>query len=578
VNRIAVFAILSICGSAQTLRQAADRRIVKAGTAADYDFLTEADYTSVLAREYSQLQPENDMKWSVIHPGPTTYAFGNGDGLVSFAAAHGMAVRGHVLVWHNQNPGWLTNGNFPPDKLSMILEDHINKVMAHYAGKVYAWDVVNEAFNDDGTLRDTIWYNQPGIGLAGTAYIERAFRLARIADPQALLFYNDFSAETLNAKSDAIFAMVKDFKARGVPIDGVGLQLHLTSSGISFPGLDANVKRLTGLGLQVQFTELDVRLPVTNNAASAADLLKQATIYHDVAAVCLKYPLCTAIQTWGFTDKHSWIPGSFPGSGAALPFDAAYQIKPAYTALQAALATTPPVIDAAGLLNAASFTGSGVSPGEIVTLFGANYGPAALVDTQLDSTGRIADDLEGTRLFFDGAPAPVIYSIAGQATFVVPYAVQDKTTTQVQYQYNGIQSNTVTVPVVATEPALFTANSQGSGPGAILNVDYSYNSAANPVAKGGVVLLFGTGEGQTTAPGVDGLLAVPPYPAPLAKVSVTVDGQPADILYAGAAPTLVAGLLQLDVVIPPTASSGAVPVLVTIGNNTSQAGVTVAVK
>src|ERR1700730_4297864 len=104
MNRIAAFAIFSICCSAQTLRQAADRRVIKAGTAADYGFLTEADYTSVLAREYSQLQPENDMKWYVSHPGQTTYAFRNGDGLVSFAAAHGMAVRGHVLVWHNQNP------------------------------------------------------------------------------------------------------------------------------------------------------------------------------------------------------------------------------------------------------------------------------------------------------------------------------------------------------------------------------------------------------------------------------------------------------------------------------------------
>src|SRR5262249_6417155 len=152
------------------------------------------------------------------------------------------------------------------------------------------------------------------------------------ADPKTLLFYNDFGAEPINTKSDAIYAMVKDFKARGVPIDGVGLQMHLTLQGISAPSVAANIKRLTDLGLQVQITEFDVRIPVNSNGqATPADLSSAAQIYQTTATVCLQNPRCTAFQTWGFTDKYSWIPASFPGFGAALPLDASYQGKPSYT-------------------------------------------------------------------------------------------------------------------------------------------------------------------------------------------------------------------------------------------------------
>src|SRR5262249_40944013 len=154
------------------------------------------------------------MKFGPIHPARTTYNFGPADALVAFARTNKMAVRGHTLVWHSQNPGWLTGGGFTPTQLSDILQEHINAVVSHYAGQVYAWDVVNEAFNDNGTLRSTFWSDAPGIGLAGTAYIEQTFRWAHAADPAALLFYNDYSAEQINTKSDAIYKMAQDFKAR----------------------------------------------------------------------------------------------------------------------------------------------------------------------------------------------------------------------------------------------------------------------------------------------------------------------------------------------------------------------------
>lgn len=337
---VAAVLACSVPLAAQPLRELAGQRGVRIGAAVNPSRLSEALYAGTLAREFNQIEPENATKFGPIHPGPASYNFGPPDSIVSFARDHQMAVRGHTLVWHSQNPAWLTSGNYTPEQLASILRDHINTVVGHYAGQVYAWDVVNEAFNDDGALRKTIWSDSPGIGLAGTAYIEQAFRWAHAADPKALLFYNDYSAEHTNAKSDAIYKMAQDFKSRGVPIHGIGLQMHLTDDIGSLTSMESNIKRITGLGLEVQFTELDVRLPIDSSGKPTdAALATQAQIYRDIVALCLKYPLCTAIQTWGFTDRYSWIPGRFRGTGAALEFDAAYQPKPAYDSIQRALQT-----------------------------------------------------------------------------------------------------------------------------------------------------------------------------------------------------------------------------------------------
>jgi endo-1,4-beta-xylanase len=215
-------------------------------------------------------------------------------------------------------------------------------VVKHYAGQVFAWDVVNEGFDEHGRVRNSIWYNQPGIGFANkdTAYIEQAFRWTHEADPHALLFYNEAEAEGLNPKSDAIYAMLKDFKHRGVPIDGVGLQMHITSLEPDLQSIAANMSRIAGLGLQIQITELDVPLAINTGAVSVSalarpeDLDRQAQVYRGVVRICLDNPGCTAIQTWGFTDKYSWIGSHSHGSqGWALPFDRTYRPKPAYNAI-----------------------------------------------------------------------------------------------------------------------------------------------------------------------------------------------------------------------------------------------------
>jgi endo-1,4-beta-xylanase len=217
MNAVRVAALVC-CAAAfgQPLRELADRRGVRIGAAVDPSRLAEPEYAETLAREFNQAEPENMMKFGLIHPAADRYNFAPADAIVAFAREHRMAVRGHTLVWHNQMPPWVAAGNPTPAQLAAILPDHIHSVVGHYAGQVYAWDVVNEAFLDYGSLRGTIWYNTPGVGLEGTGYIERALRWAHKADPKARLFYNDYAAERVNSKSDAIYKMAKDFKGRGV--------------------------------------------------------------------------------------------------------------------------------------------------------------------------------------------------------------------------------------------------------------------------------------------------------------------------------------------------------------------------
>jgi endo-1,4-beta-xylanase len=335
-----------------SLRQAARASGVLIGAAVRPAQLAEAAYASTLAREFNMLEPEDALKWEVVHPEPQRYDFSQADQVVDFARQHDMKVRGHTLVWHRQNPPWLADGKYSSTQLAQILENHIKTVVGRYRGKIFAWDVVNEAFDElhPGELRVTLWRE----GLASSDelkatsnparsqphfYIERCFRWAHEADPQALLFYNEAEAEPLNPKSDAIYAMVRAFRQRGVPIDGVGFQMHIANLRADVESISANIGRFTALGVQVHITELDVALPVdAAGNAPQEDLRRQAEIYRQIAGACLSHPGCTAIQTWGFTDKYSWIGShSKKTQGAALLFDRDYRPKPAYGELRNAL-------------------------------------------------------------------------------------------------------------------------------------------------------------------------------------------------------------------------------------------------
>jgi endo-1,4-beta-xylanase len=311
------------------------------GTAVRGEQLSEPAYAATLAREYNLVEPEDALKWEVLHPHPGAFDFSEADRIVSFARLHGMKVRGHTLVWTHQNPAWLAKGKFSDTGLRSILHEHINRVMEHYRGQILAWDVVNEAVDETGNLRSSLWYDQPGIGFAGqgAAYIEQALRWAHEADPDALLFYNDGGCEAVNRKSDAIFAMVLDFRKRNVPIDGIGLQMHLDLDADPF-SIARNIQRFSDSGLQVHITEADVGVPVDHerHSLNPKNLDRQARLYEAVLTACLMQKRCTVFQTWGFTDKYSWIGSTSRGTkGAALFFDAQYLPKPAYVAARRAL-------------------------------------------------------------------------------------------------------------------------------------------------------------------------------------------------------------------------------------------------
>jgi uncharacterized protein (TIGR03437 family) len=238
-----------------------------------------------------------------------------------------------------------------------------------------------------------------------------------------------------------------------------------------------------------------------------------------------------------------------------------------------------PVISANGILNAASYAAGGVAPGEMITIFGSGLGPATLAPLQTNQQGYVATSLGGTQVLFDGTPAPLIYSLAGQVSAVVPYETFGKSSTKVQVVFQGQSSSTVSLPVVTALPGVFTLDSSGHGPGAIVNQDGTVNSATNPASAGSIVMIFATGEGETNPDGTDGKPDGFPAPTPIAQpVTATIGGANADVQYAGGVAGLVAGFLQVNVRVPSSVPAGsAVPVILSIAGKSSQANVTLAV-
>jgi endo-1,4-beta-xylanase len=300
------------------------------GAAVDAQMLKEDVYSAIVAREFNQITADNAMKFESLQPIRTVYDFKAADRVIEYAQQNGMEVRGHTLVWHNQLPSWVENGNFTRDEMIAILKAHITTVVGHYRGQVAYWDVVNEAVEEDGSLRDTIW-----LRTIGPEYIDMAFQFAHEADPDPKLFYNDYNNEDMGMKSTAVYDLVKGMVERGVPIDGVGLQMHLLlDSPPQTEDVVANMQRLNDLGLDVHITELDVRMRVP---PGENDLSSQAVVYSDMLQACLSVPNCKVFTLWGVSDRFSWIPQFFDGYGSALIFDESFHPKPAYLALLDAL-------------------------------------------------------------------------------------------------------------------------------------------------------------------------------------------------------------------------------------------------
>ena len=338
-------------------------------------------------------------------------------------------------------------------------------------------------------------------------------------------------------------------------------------------------------------------------------VLTQASCMYSVGSTSLLAPasggfFTVSIQAagsscfWAVSGLPAWIAVSSASSGegsatvtlAALPNNSGTSLSATISIAGISVKVTQPSTSTAlppilAVTNAASYATGAVSPGELVTFFGTGMGPATPAYATTDpATGKLATTIGGVQVLFNGTPAPMIYASSLQLSAVVPYEMAPVAQPSVWIKYSNQTSNAYPLTVAGTAPGLFTQNASGSGPGAILNQDNSVNGPKNPAAKGSIVQVYLTGEGQTNPASVTGAITTatlpPPQvtPAPLLGVTVTINGQPAQYAYAGEAPGLVAGMMQLNVQIPANAPSGALPIVVSIGGNTSQNGVTVSVQ
>jgi endo-1,4-beta-xylanase len=286
---------------------------VPVGAAAEPALLThDADYRRTLVQEFNAITPENVMKWALIHPFEQYWTFDPADRLVDFAMEHGLRIHGHTLVWYKQLPGWLSL-ELTQRQARHALASHIETLVGRYAGRLASWDVVNEAIERDGSLRDSYF-----LRTIGADYIAEAFRWAHHADPGARLYYNDYGAEGLGAKSDGVYRLVRGLLEEGIPVHGVGLQMHLRADRPTPP---ADIVRIS---------EMDVAI---RDVHGGNPLFVQRAVYHDALAACVGRPGLTGVTFWGVGDAHSWIPNDAP-----LLFDRAYAPKPAYFGVRDALA------------------------------------------------------------------------------------------------------------------------------------------------------------------------------------------------------------------------------------------------
>jgi endo-1,4-beta-xylanase len=327
------------------------------GVAINTDQITGKDIEgdALIAQQFNSITPENVMKWEVIHPRPDSYDFSMADKYVEFGQKHHMFIVGHNLCWHSQTPAWVfkdDKGNpLSRDVLLQRLHDHIQTVVGRYKGKVQSWDVVNEALNEDGTMRQSQWYK-----IIGDDYIVKAFQFAHEADPTAQLNYNDYNLEN-PAKRKGAIAIVKTLHAARVPIAVVGSQAHLHLADGTAHDEEAAIEELSAAGVKVAITELDIdvlpsawghtadvgvtakqdsKLNPYSNGLPEDVQQKLATRYGDLFAVFWKHrDVVNRVTLWGATDKTSWL-NNWPVRGRTsypLLFDREGKPKPAFYAV-----------------------------------------------------------------------------------------------------------------------------------------------------------------------------------------------------------------------------------------------------
>ena len=286
-------------------------------------------YNAVVTKEYNSITPENAMKFASLHTAQNVFNFTDADYLVNFAQVNNKRVHGHNLIWHQSLPSWVTNFAGDSAAWESLMKTHIQTVVAHFKGKVSSWDVVNEAFDDNGVLRNSIWLQK-----LGNDYIARCYQYAHEADTAALLFYNDYGQEYSSAKRTAIINMLTAFKTRGIPISGIGMQFH-TRYNQTDANLAAAITAAAATGLKVHISELDIALNPDNIQTltlTPALAQQQSDKYKSIVKMYNAIPASQqyGITTWNVGDADSWIPVSYNRPDWPLPFDANYLRKPAY--------------------------------------------------------------------------------------------------------------------------------------------------------------------------------------------------------------------------------------------------------
>ena len=336
----------SITGAGSLKAHAAARGLLTGCAVNAKLFREDESFRNLIAEQYSIVVPENCLKWGTLRPTADTYNFTDADSLVSFAEAHGMKMRGHNFVWHEALPKWFV-GTVNKDNAQKFLVDHIHTVGGRYKGKIHSWDVVNEAIWIPDGRPDGLRSSSPWFQMLGPGYIDLAFRTARVADPKALLTYNDYSIEydtdEEGKKRAAVLALLRRMKADNVPLDALGIQSHIQA--VSAGGFGKGVRELCdgakALGLQVFITELDV----SDDAAATNDLSERdkivAEVYRSYLTTALESSEVKAVLTWGVSDRNTWLNKGVKFRRQhpdrlqrPLPFDPDYAPAPAFFAMR----------------------------------------------------------------------------------------------------------------------------------------------------------------------------------------------------------------------------------------------------
>lgn len=288
-------------------------------------------HETILLNEYDQITSEYEMKMNIMYPSEGNYDFSRADATVDWAIANGLEVHGHALIWHNATPSWVENYGGTDAEFETLIEDYIKTTVTRFQGKVKSWDVVNEAFEDNvGTLRNSVFRQK-----MGDDYLEKCYKWAREADPDVLLFYNDYSMVIDPVKRRATINLVTDFIERGIPIDGVGYQMHISHDFPNKAAIESAAKEVTDLGLLLHFSELDVRANPNNDlqALTTQRAISQQTKVREVVEVYNAIPEASkfGITIWGMKDDETWLTDFWGHPDWPLLYNADFSPKRAHT-------------------------------------------------------------------------------------------------------------------------------------------------------------------------------------------------------------------------------------------------------